>query len=193
MYCFNAASELRFSFWQGLVPNGGASCLFGPENRPDKFGSSNSFIRHHLASEASSQGNPHRKLDVIIPATKMDSRLLFPIAALLQRFEGLEIENLLVLLCDQSGRLIKELRVSSGSNGKLTARFRPIISVALAFGARKLLLAHNHPSGCPEPSETDIQFTRNLIKICAPLEILVVDHLVIAGAHSISMRELNLL
>ena len=61
------------------------------------------------------------------------------------------------------------------------------------MGARKLLLAHNHPSHCPEPSTADVAFTRNLTQICAPLEITVIDHLIVAGPHVTSMRKAELL
>lgn len=99
----------------------------------------------------------------------------------------------MVLLLDRNGKCLHALELSSGLRSRIRGRYRTIISAALAAGARHLLLAHNHPSHCPEPSAADIKLTRDLAHICAPLDITVIDHLIVAGPHVASMRKANLL
>jgi DNA repair protein RadC len=55
------------------------------------------------------------------------------------------------------------------------------------------LLAHNHPSGDPAPSETDIAATGELVRIARALDVAVIDHFVVAGAKVTSMRDRGLL
>jgi DNA repair protein RadC len=55
--------------------------------------------------------------------------------------------------------------------------FRP----AIALSAAGLILAHNHPSGNPEPSDADIKVTRDLIRAGQLLKIEITDHVIIGG------------
>ena len=52
---------------------------------------------------------------------------------------------------------------------------------------------HNHPSGDPEPSTSDIQMTREIVKAAAALEVTVHDHLIIARTGYSSFKSLGLL
>jgi DNA repair protein RadC len=56
---------------------------------------------------------------------------------------------------------------------------REVFRTAIAVGAGALILAHNHRSGDPTPSEADIKVTRDLIRAGQLLKIEVLDHLVI--------------
>jgi DNA repair protein RadC len=53
--------------------------------------------------------------------------------------------------------------------------FRPVIMASAAA----IIIAHNHPSGEPTPSEADIKITRDLIRAGQLLKIEVLDHIVI--------------
>ncbi|MEY4473165.1 MAG: hypothetical protein RL671_1469 [Pseudomonadota bacterium] len=99
----------------------------------------------------------------------------------------------MVLLLDCNGKCLRALELSSGLRSRIRGRYRTIVSAALAAGAHKLLLAHNHPSHSPMPSAADFKLTRDLAQICAPLEISIIDHLIIAGRQITSMRKGNLL
>jgi DNA repair protein RadC len=55
------------------------------------------------------------------------------------------------------------------------------------------VLAHNHPSGDPRPSESDCGATRRLVAAAEALDCTVLDHLVFAGAHCTSLRRMGLL
>jgi DNA repair protein RadC len=68
-----------------------------------------------------------------------------------------------------------------------------IAAEALRIGATGLVLAHNHPSGNPQPSAQDIAATRRLAEALGPLRIRIHDHLIFAGADCVSLRGLGLL
>jgi DNA repair protein RadC len=60
---------------------------------------------------------------------------------------------------------------------------------ALRRNAAGVMLAHNHPSGMPEPSEADLALTRALAQALALVDVRVLDHFVVAGTHVHSFAE----
>ncbi|MEG2030126.1 MAG: JAB domain-containing protein, partial [Janthinobacterium sp.] len=51
------------------------------------------------------------------------------------------------------------------------------------------MLAHNHPSGTPEPSESDLLLTRALVQALSLVDVRILDHFVVAGRHVHSFAE----
>jgi len=71
---------------------------------------------------------------------------------------------------------------------------REVFKPAILAGAAALLLAHNHPSGDPDPSADDIALTRRLVAAGQLLGIEIVDHLVLGEAgRFVSLRERGVL
>jgi len=70
---------------------------------------------------------------------------------------------------------------------------RSIIADAANHGTVGILLAHNHPSGDPRPSEGDRRATRRLACAAEAMDCQVLDHLVFGGAQCSSFRQLGLL
>ena len=70
---------------------------------------------------------------------------------------------------------------------------REIACRALEIFASAIMLAHNHPGGDPTPSRADIELTRDIEEVLAPLEIGVHDHLVIGARETISMKSRGLI
>ena len=70
---------------------------------------------------------------------------------------------------------------------------REIIRRALEIGATALILVHNHPSGDPKPSRSDIQATRRIADAGRTFEICVHDHLIITTSGWSSFKALGLL
>jgi hypothetical protein len=62
---------------------------------------------------------------------------------------------------------------------------REVIKRALELGASALILVHNHPSGDPTPSGSDVSVTNDLIRIVASLGITVYDHLIIGRGRQV--------
>jgi DNA repair protein RadC len=70
---------------------------------------------------------------------------------------------------------------------------RAIFARALSLGARAIVVAHNHPSGDPTPSEADKAATRELAETARRLDVLLHDHLVFGGGECRSFRALGLI
>lgn len=68
---------------------------------------------------------------------------------------------------------------------------REVFRVAIVQAASAIVIAHNHPSGDPTPSEGDIRVTRTLIRAGQLLYIDVVDHVIIGAERHCSMRDLG--
>lgn len=70
---------------------------------------------------------------------------------------------------------------------------REIIADALRHGTTGLVLAHNHPSGDPRPSESDFRATRRLATAAEAIDCTLVDHLVFGGSECTSLKRLGYL
>jgi DNA repair protein RadC len=67
-----------------------------------------------------------------------------------------------------------------------------VLKEALKHNAAAVILAHNHPSGVAEPSQADLDITRQLKKALDLVDIRVLDHLIIAGGDTVSFAERGL-
>lgn len=102
-------------------------------------------------------------------------------------------ERLAVLHLDSGQRLIALDEWPAGDRHGVDLPLREIFTAALKHDAFGLVIAHNHPSGDPRPSEADIEATRRLARAAAALDIRLHDHLIFAGGECLSFRELALL
>jgi DNA repair protein RadC len=98
-------------------------------------------------------------------------------------------ESFLVLFLDVKNRLIASEEMFRGTLTHTSVYPREVIKAALARNAASLILAHNHPSGVPEPSEADLLLTRALVQALALVDVRVLDHFVVAGAKVHSFAE----
>lgn len=101
-------------------------------------------------------------------------------------------ERLQAIFLDAAGRALAEETVSHGSVMETPIYPREILRRALELGAAALILAHNHPSGDPQPSRGDVAATRRLVEAAALVGVEVRDHLVIARSGWSSFRALGL-
>jgi DNA repair protein RadC len=67
------------------------------------------------------------------------------------------------------------------------------VKAALALNAGAVILAHNHPSGSPEPSRADEFLTQSLKTTLATVDVRTLDHLVVGGGSVVSFAERGLL
>jgi len=80
-------------------------------------------------------------------------------------------------------RVVKGFNMCSmGTLDSLLVHPRDVFRAAISHGAAAIVLAHNHPSGDPTPSEGDIKVTRDLIRAGQLLKIEVLDHVIIGRA-----------
>ncbi|MHC1726801.1 MAG: DNA repair protein RadC [Syntrophobacteraceae bacterium] len=90
-------------------------------------------------------------------------------------------EVFLVLALDSRNRLIAEEQIQRGSVNRTAVFPRQIVEAGIKHRATAVILAHNHPGGGPMPSQADRQLTHRLRKILGDLDIVVHDHIIIAG------------
>lgn len=102
-------------------------------------------------------------------------------------------ERCVVALLDVKHRLLDVVTVSLGSLDHTFMAPREIMRDALLANAAALVLAHNHPSGDPEPSRDDETVTARLVEAGHLMGITVLDHLVIGGSRWVSMARRGLL
>jgi len=107
------------------------------------------------------------------------------------RLEGLAEEHFLVLFLDNRHRLITSEIVHHGTVDMSVVYPREVMARALRHRAAALLVAHNHPGGSTSPSAEDLKITRELQRAAATLGIRLLDHLIVAGARVVSLRELG--
>jgi DNA repair protein RadC len=107
------------------------------------------------------------------------------------------VETFQVLLLNTRRRLIRMDKIADGTLDTILVHPREVFKAAIAANAAAVVLAHNHPSGDPTPSEADIKVTRDLIRAGQLLKIEVLDHVIIGRATAerpkdyASLRELG--
>jgi DNA repair protein RadC len=106
---------------------------------------------------------------------------------LLPELAGRDRERCVVALLDTKHRLIDVVTVSVGSVDHTFMAPREVFRDALLANASALVLAHNHPSGDPEPSRDDELITRRLTSAGEIIGVDVLDHLVIGGQRWVSL------
>lgn len=102
-------------------------------------------------------------------------------------------ERLKILFLNVSNRVLHEEVVAEGSINEVPIYPREVMRRSLEVGATALILAHNHPSGDPHPSNGDIDATRRIIAAGRALDIVIHDHVIVARSGWTSLRAIGLL
>ena len=87
-----------------------------------------------------------------------------------------------IILLDQQNQLISFLPLFTGTLNQANIHARELIKATLEHNAAAVILAHNHPSGDPTPSQEDISLTHTLINTFKLIEVRCLDHIII-GDH----------
>jgi DNA repair protein RadC len=93
-----------------------------------------------------------------------------------------DVENLIVVHLSTRRKAIGFEIISTGTLDTLLVHAREVFKSAILTNAAAIVLAHNHPSGDPTPSEADIKVTRDLIRAGQLLRIELIDHVVLGQA-----------
>ena len=88
-----------------------------------------------------------------------------------------------VLALDSQNNLIAAEQVQRGSVNRTAVFPRLVAEASLKHRATAVILAHNHPGGSPTPSAADRQLTKRLKNMLADLDIVVHDHIIVAGGN----------
>lgn len=94
---------------------------------------------------------------------------------------GRSEEVFYVLCMDTHCRVRYPALISEGTVKDAHVHPRHVVEAALRHRAVSVVLAHNHPAGEPKPSRHDHKLTQTLIQVLSPLDIKVLDHLIVAG------------
>ncbi len=105
---------------------------------------------------------------------------------------GADREHCVSVLLDTKHRVLQTLTVSIGSIDHTFMTPHGIFRDALLGNAAAVILAHNHPSGDPEPSRDDERVTRRLVESGRLLGVEVLDHLVVGGGSWVSLARRGL-
>ena len=110
---------------------------------------------------------------------------------LVNRFLGRRDEVVMLLCLDAKRAPLCCRVVSEGSVNAAEISTRKVVEAALAVNATSVILAHNHPSGIAVPSMPDIVTTRRMGTALAAVDIILEDHIVVAGRDYVSLRDSN--
>lgn len=102
-------------------------------------------------------------------------------------------EHFVIFYLDSRNQEIKRETISMGSLNANLVHPREVFEPAIKNLSAQIILAHNHPSGDPEPSEDDLKITRRLVEAGRILGIEIVDHIVVTKSGFLSFKEKNLL
>ena len=106
---------------------------------------------------------------------------------------GLPYEVFACLLLDNRHRVIRYEELFRGTIDGASVHPREVVRVVMETNAAAVILAHNHPSGLAEPSQSDLRITQRLKDALALVDVRVLDHHIIGDGSGTSLAERGLL
>ncbi|MCF0141445.1 MAG: DNA repair protein RadC [Mogibacterium sp.] len=107
---------------------------------------------------------------------------------LMNEFKYEKREHLVELILNTKGEVEAKITVSIGELSATSVHPREVFNPAIRKGAAGIIVAHNHPSGDPTPSEKDIEATRRLVDASRIIGIKLLDHIIIGNGTYTSLR-----
>jgi len=104
-----------------------------------------------------------------------------------------ETEQFRVLFLDLKNALIADEEQAKGTVDHVPVYPREVAKRALELNASAIILVHNHPSGDPTPSQSDINMTQQIQRACDALGLTLHDHLIISKSRELSFRSEGLI
>jgi DNA repair protein RadC len=105
------------------------------------------------------------------------------------RFTGKRHEMVTAVFLNGQNQNLGVKDIAEGTPTQSTVYVRRIIEEALRLSAAALVLVHNHPSGNPEPSVGDDETTRELLKACHLLQLILLDHVIVGESEHYSYAD----
>lgn len=91
-------------------------------------------------------------------------------------------EEVFYVLClDTQCRVVYPALISEGTLKEAAVYPRHVVEESIRHHAASVVLAHNHPAGSSKPSQQDHRLTKLLVQALGPLDIKVLDHIIVAG------------
>lgn len=108
-------------------------------------------------------------------------------------FKEYETENFKSVLLNTKNEVLRTVDVSRGSISETLAAPGDVFREAVRDAAAGVIVAHNHPSGNPEPSQADLRLTAQLAQAGELLGITLIDHVVFGDMRFVSLKERQLM
>jgi DNA repair protein RadC len=108
-------------------------------------------------------------------------------------FRGSKKEHFAVFYLDTQSKLIERQIISIGTLNASLVHPREVFEPAVALHAASVIVAHNHPSGAPDPSADDIAITKRLIAAGKILGIELIDHVIVTADSFLSFKDRGLI
>lgn len=103
-----------------------------------------------------------------------------------------ERDEVVYLVClDAKCKVISCRLLFRGSVNSAAINVRRLVETALMFNSTSVILAHNHTSGIPTPSQEDIATTRRIMSALSAVDIALTDHIVVADSDFVSFADNN--
>lgn len=102
-------------------------------------------------------------------------------------------EQFIVINLNSQHSVMNYETVATGTVKSIKIRPCEVLRTAVMLNAPAVILVHNHPSGYPDPSNSDIAITKKIIECGALLGIDVLDHVIIGEASYKSLKQLKLI
>jgi len=112
---------------------------------------------------------------------------------LMPALRDLTQEQFTGLFLNTKGEVLKTERITVGTLDSSLISPRDLFRKALGWGSASVIVAHNHPSGDPTPSQEDITVTKRLVQAGEYVGISVLDHLIIGDGRWVSLKERGLM
>ncbi len=148
------------------------------------------------------QGIGRSKISRILAGVELGRRLFekdaFPkdvvyktkdILPYVKEFVGKKQEFLIVFYLNARQEILKKEIAGQGSLNNMLLSSRDIFAPAFSMPCASIILVHNHPSGDPDPSSDDIEFTKRIHEAGEMLGIVLTDHLIVAKSGYFSFKE----
>jgi DNA repair protein RadC len=114
-------------------------------------------------------------------------------SVLIPRMSILEKETFIAVYLNTRRQIIKQETIFIGTLNESVVHAREIFKKAIEVGAAAIIVAHNHPSGDPTPSDADISVTKELIQSGEIIGISIIDHIIIGDNSYWSLKENNVI
>lgn len=147
----------------------------GPQTEADVLEAAEDILRRRL-ERLGSLGNPSESSNF-----------------LRMRLGALPHEEFHILWLDNRHRILTCQKLFTGTIDGASVHPREVVRAALTCNASAAILAHNHPSGVPEPSAADRDITRELRDALQLIGVRILDHIVVSAGECVSMAARGLI
>ena len=139
----------------------------------------------HAITRKYNLGNPKRRL---LLNTQLEAMNFVS-----TQLKNLQTESFMVICLDSENGIIDTKEMSCGTSNKVMVNIREVTDYIIRNNCTRIIIAHNHPSGSPEPSNEDVLVTQRLVNSCMLNDIDIIDHIIYSPENLYSFTETGVL